>query len=78
MQFFLDMTNKIHPSNTETQLMTRVRQGCLLLEQLCVGAMYIFLDILFYDLSTKERIIVQEQKRTLTTSFDFSDITLAF
>ena len=30
------------------------------------------------DLSTTGRMIVQEQKRTLTTCFDFSDVTLAF
>ena len=30
------------------------------------------------DPSTTGIVIVQEQKRTLTTSFDFSDVTLAF
>ena len=30
------------------------------------------------DLRTTGRMNVQEQKRTLTTSFDFSDVTLAF
>ena len=48
MQFSLNRTNEIHPSNTETPLMTRARQGCLLLEKFCVGTMYIFLDIVLY------------------------------